>query len=186
MSMQLRGGPVTALLAACCLLPIGCTGPAAAADSTPPILEWNVADLDGLGIWKDYPANARGGVSEPAALRITLRVKDPEGIKLMTIGGSWTWRCTGKYPASSKFDDEAAPQTQTFAPTTSGKVLTEFGTLVNVYKFECPAGQSYAGGSITMNGSASNYSDGVATGKLELGVRPKEECDPGYYCAQGD
>jgi hypothetical protein len=186
MSMRLQTGQVVALLAICSWLLIGCTGQGATADSTPPTIEWNVADRDGLGIWQDYPADARGGVLEPAALRITLRVKDPEGIKSMTIGGSWTWRCEGEYPSFKILDDEAPPNTQILEPTTSGKVLTEFGTFVNVYKFECPPGHTYAGGSITVDGSASNYPGALVTGKLVLAVRPKWECEPGYYCAQGD
>jgi hypothetical protein len=69
------------------------------------------------------------------------------------------------------------------APTTSGTVLTEYGVLIEVYRLPCPEGTRIVAGSYTMLGKASNYFDGVTSGKLYIQI--PTPCDPGYYCAQG-
>lgn len=171
------------VLAGLCLTFVGCSNlkvKQPTSDSTPPSLVWNVYN-HGTGQQADHPGSPTINAKRGESYRVTLKAKDPEGVKFIKINpslgdGEMSWQCIdppgGENLAQTK-TATLAQMTQNLAPDPNGMVLTSIFLIFELdFTMECQAGWSFASGGANLTGRASNYFGGVTTEVIKFVVAP--------------
>ena len=149
-------------------------------DSTPPLLTWTVFNYD-----TNASSNHSGSPSLQAKYgeryRVTLKAKDPQGVESIQINpttgsGEINWLCNdppGGEPLQQAKSALLGPMTQNLTADASGNVLTSIFLMHDLdFTLFCPSGWTFAGGSATLTGRASNYYSGVTTEVITFSVAP--------------
>jgi hypothetical protein len=150
--------------------------PKPASDATPPSIMWKVSHR-ATGEQVDHAATATINASRGERYQVILEARDPEGLERIEINpaigsGEARWQCVSGDIGQSK-SATLASQAQPFTPSADDTVPTG-SLLVWDVNLAMPCGDSYtfAGGSYTLTGRASNWGGGSTTGTLTFRVDP--------------
>jgi hypothetical protein len=154
------------------LLVVGGCGPWVAkpsSDSTPPSLSWSVLNKS---------TNEQKVISGSGTIHfglgsqyfVVLHAKDPQGVYSTSLGSSVGWTCVGNGVSQGSGPSLAVLNTQISQPNSDGKVPTEAVNATNgsMGPFDCQAGYTLSGATLTFFGEGQNYFNGVTKGQLVL------------------
>jgi hypothetical protein len=142
-------------------------------DSTPPVVKWNVFN-HGTNESQDFTGNAKVTAKRGDLFRVTLKVEDPEGVSMLSLGSSSQWTCVSGGVAQSSGPSLDKTDVQTFQPDSSGKVLTSSFLMRDAnLDFKCQqSGFTFSGGSVSFFGTGENYFKGKTQATLVIEAKP--------------
>lgn len=139
-------------------------------DSTPPTLKWTVIRPD----TPNQTINGSGNITaQPGdSFDVTLTAEDPQGIHEISLAATTSWTCSAGDVAQTSGPSLGSPTVQTLSPDSEGNVLTSIFLIedVNFGPFNCPAGYTLIGATITLLGTGENYFSGVTNGSLVIAM----------------
>jgi hypothetical protein len=160
------------LVAGGCLY-AGCdSGPQSTTETTPPQIIWNVLDQE-KNENQQYPATATVTAGPQDHFLVTLKAVDNGGIQRISLSGGGSWRCDGGGSVVQDRNVLYKPDSVTLHPDASGQVEHSAFRVYTVSPngWVCQEGFQFAHGQVTLDGSASNYSNRQASGALTI-TRP--------------
>jgi hypothetical protein len=106
----------------------------------------------------------------PVSVGPFLHAKDPQGVYSTSLGSSVGWTCVGNGVSQGSGPSLAVLNTQISQPNSDGKVPTEAVNATNgsMGPFDCQAGYTLSGATLTFFGEGQNYFNGVTKGQLVL------------------
>ena len=147
----------------------GCdSGPQSTTETTPPTLTWSVLNQEN-NERQDLPADGTVNAGPNDHYLITFKANDDGGVEKIAFDGEAQWRCDAGNVAQNKHA-LYKPQSNTLHPDSNGQVehYAFLLTTISPNGWDCQSGFNFAGGEATLNGSATNYSNRTATGKLSI------------------
>lgn len=145
--------------------------PKPTSDSTPPTLNWHVENRT-TNTSTDIAGGGNVSGKKGDEFRVTLTATDPQGIQKITMGGGYTRSCLSGDLGQTGNGDYAG-QSQSLAPDSQGKVLTQIFLIQSITPdITCSGGLTWKGTSIGLNGSGTNYFNGKTSGSLTINVTP--------------
>jgi FlaG/FlaF family flagellin (archaellin) len=151
----------------------GCTKvDKATSDSTPPTLNWHVENLTaGTAVDIATTGEADGVLGDD--FRVTLTAADPQGIHQIHYDGGYTRSCiNGNLGQNAEGD--YAPQSQDLEPDAQNKVLTSIFLIEDITPDTDCSGSGYTWKKTTigLQGTGTNYFNGVTVGNLTIKITP--------------
>jgi hypothetical protein len=142
-------------------------------DSTPPVVKWNVFNQV-TNESQDFTGNAKVQAKRGDLFRVTLKVEDPEGVSMLSLGGSSQWTCVSGEASQQGGPSLDKTDVQTFQPDSNGKVLTNSFLIREAnLDFKCQqSGFTFSGGSASYFGTGENYFNGKTQSTLVIEVKP--------------
>ena len=166
-----------------CLTVAGCSNlkvKKPSSDSTPPALTWTVFNYD-TSVTKDHAGSPSLQAKRGESYRVTLKAKDPQGIKSIqinpTVGsGEINWLCNDPPGGENLQQAKSAllgPMNQDLTPDANGYVLTSIFLIHDLdFSLACQPGWTFASGTATLTGRATNYYSGVTTEVITFTIAP--------------
>jgi hypothetical protein len=168
--------PLVVSIAACYLILIGCTNlpPPPTSDSTPPVLTWFIHN-ETTGDSFNIPGSGRVDARANDTFSITLKVEDPQGVKFIQLGSSFTKTCRGgapEFPASNA-SGGLGVDSQSLSPDSAGHVLPAIILIRQVApSTNCPPNMNWTSYKEFLEGLGSNYFSGNTSASLLVSFTP--------------
>ena len=160
------------LLSVCVVVGNGCKTTPNYSDTTPPTIDWTVANLT-----KGAETKVTGSGSVHAKhgdqLRVTACVNDDGGVKELTSSSTFAYSCSGGGIGQNTGPSLGAIETTPLGLDANGEAWSRYCRIYTIgLDFHCSSGLNFNSGSYSFNLSGKNFSGLSASATLGIIVDP--------------